>query len=282
MGRGLRPRKMFGQHFLIDGNLMRLLVESANLVPENRILEIGGATGGLTDLLAASVNPVFVVEIDRDLALVLKERFADHHHVTLLHADVLQNKHTLHQEVSTWLVNGDGQRHRPIKMVANLPYEVATLVVMNLVIDYPMVERLCFTVQWEVGQRITAEPDTKDYGPLSIISQTLCDVETIARVPSTAFWPRPKIDSSILRMVRKVCVFDSREELEAFVTVVRRCFEHRRKTLRSALGYFLDRPVIDAVCHDFDGRRRPQTLSVQEWVSLSKLTTQQAYLDREV
>jgi len=99
----------------------------------------------------------------------------------------------------------------------------------------------------------------------------LSDVETVARVPSTAFWPRPKIDSAILRLTRKPSPFETHAAQDSFVTVVRRCFEHRRKTLRGAMSYFLDGETCQRVCQVFDGQRRPQTLSAQEWVSLSRL-----------
>ncbi len=270
---GMHPRKMFGQNFLIDGNLMRLLVKSADITPDDRVLEVGGATGGLTDLLAKLSTSLYVVEIDRELAVVLKERFEHCAHMTILNADVLHQKHTLHETVGDWVKDEQGIKPRPVKLVANLPYEVATLIVMNLIIDYPMVSRLCFTVQLEVGQRISASMNTKEYGPLSIIAQTLCDVETVARVPSSAFWPRPKIDSAIMRLTRKPSPFTTREQQDSFVTVVRRSFEHRRKTLRSAMSYFLASEVCEQICQAFDGQRRPQTLSAEEWVSLSRLVS---------
>ncbi len=270
-GIGMHPRKMFGQNFLIDGNLMRLLVKSADISPGDRVLEVGGATGGLTDLLAKLSTSLYVVEIDRDLAVVLKERFAHCEHLTILNADALHQKHLLHGPVGAWVSGESGSGDRPVKLVANLPYEVATLIVMNLLIDYPMVSRLCFTVQLEVGQRIAAMVNTKAYGPLSIIAQTLAEVEMVARVPASAFWPRPKIDSAIMRLTRKPSPFAMREQQDTFVRVVRRAFEHRRKTLRSAISYYLDKDICERICQDFDGQCRPQTLSAEEWVSLSRL-----------
>ncbi len=296
---GLRPRKRYGQHFLIDGNLMRRLAAAAELTPNDVVLEVGGGTGGLTDLLLGRVAHVVCVEIDPYLNAVLGDRFREpirSGQLTLVGGDVLASKHHLSSPVVEAIRAGlgaKGQSYAPTarcaKLVANLPFSVATPLVMNLLVDYPEVRRLVFTVQAEVGQRIAAGPGTKAYGPLSILTQGLCRTETIARVPCQAFWPRPAVDSVMMRLdvlpTGPTSSLDSleqrwallspllsdREALRRFASFVRATFDHRRKTLRAALGYVLDRRQRDRICRRFDCARRPEALSLQEWPAIFEM-----------
>jgi 16S rRNA (adenine1518-N6/adenine1519-N6)-dimethyltransferase len=158
-----------------------------------------------------------------------------------------------------------------VKLVANLPYQVATPLVLNLLVGYPQVRRLCFTVQAEVGERITAGPNSKAYGPLSIVSQALCSVQTVARLPAQTFWPQPSVASVMIRMDVGESPFADRNEVRRFSALVRSTFDHRRKTLRSALGYVLDQGVRDRVCERFDAKRRPESLGVPEWLDVFRI-----------
>lgn len=265
---GLRLRKRLGQHFLIDGNLMRRLVASAELDPLDLVLEVGGGTGGLTDLIAGRVQQLICVEIDRGLHGVLQERFGEKTGVTLIHGDILESKHRIMPEVAQAIRSYEGGASGSVKLVANLPFQVATPLVMNLLVDHPQVRRLCFTVQEEVGARITSEPGCKAYGPLSIISQALCSIQTVAGLPSHTFWPRPSVDSVMIRMDVREPPFENREELRRFVSLVRGTFDHRRKTIRSALGYVTDDAHRERVCRRFDAMRRPESFSVEEWLEI--------------
>lgn len=265
---GIHPRKRFGQHFLIDGNIMRRLVERAEISPEDVVLEVGGGTGGLTDLLVTRAARVICVEIDRNLFTLLADRFENEPRVTLIAGDVLERKHRLSQTVSDAIRACAASDGGALKLVANLPYQAATPLVMNLLIDYPEVRRLCFMVQAEVGERITASPGGRDYGPLSIIGQSLCRIETIGRVPPQAFWPRPDIASAMIRMDVGDPPFATRDDVGRFATFVRTVFEHRRKTLRSALSYAVDKPACDRIASRFDPSQRPETFTVNEWIRI--------------
>jgi 16S rRNA (adenine1518-N6/adenine1519-N6)-dimethyltransferase len=265
---GLRPRKRLGQHFLIDGNLMRRLVASAELESTDFVLEVGAGTGGLTDLLGRRVQRVLCVEIDQRLAAILEDRFREAPHVKVLAGDVLDGKHRLMPEVASAIRAHEQKVTGGAKLVANLPYRVATPLVMNLLLDYPEVRRLCFTVQAEVADRITASPNCKAYGPLSVLCQVLCKVQAVATVPPTAFWPRPTVESAMIRMDVGTSPFEAREELRGFASLIRATFDHRRKTLRSALGYVLDEAHRDQVCRCFDATRRPESFSIREWLGI--------------
>jgi 16S rRNA (adenine1518-N6/adenine1519-N6)-dimethyltransferase len=272
---GIRPRKKHGQHFLIDGNLMRRLAAAAEIAPTDVVLEVGPGTGGLTDLLLERAGRVIAVEIDRGLHDILRDRFAAamaDRRLQLLHADVLEGKHHFVPEFAALLVQlAEGAAPGRVLLVANLPYGVATPVVMNLLVDYPWVKRLVFTVQAEVGDRFDAEPGTRAYGPLSILARLLCDIRVVARVPAQAFWPQPEVESVMLRLdVRGDApeTLRGRGGVHGFAGLLRRTFDHRRKTLRSALAYAVERDVRDRICAAIDGARRPESLTPAEWLEL--------------
>ncbi len=265
---GLRPRKRLGQHFLIDGNLMRRLVDCAELDPLDLVLEVGGGTGGLTDLIAGRVQRLICVEIDQALHGVLQERFRGKTGVTLIQGDILESKHRVMPDVDQAIVSHDAGPTGCVKLVANLPYQIATPLVMNLLMDYPQVRRLCFTVQAEVGERIMSGPSCKAYGPLSIISQLLCSIQRVARLAPDNFWPRPAVDSVMIRMDVGEPPFSNRDELRRFTSLLRGTFDHRRKTLRSALKYVIENADRSRICQRFDATRRPESFTVEEWVEI--------------
>ncbi len=271
---GVRPRRRFGQHFLVDGNLMRRLVEFAELEPGDCVLEVGPGTGGLTDLLIPRVRRVIAVEIDKTLHGLLVERFAEAQNLTLILGDVLDGKHHLMPSVAGAIVERgasptpSGGEEGGTKLVANLPYQVATPLLMNLLVDYPQVRRMCFTVQAEVGERLTAAPGSKDYGPLSIVCQSLCTIATIARIGPQCFWPVPRVDSVMLRLDVRERSLIPRDELPAFVEFVRLVFEHRRKQLRTALTYLCGERVLAGLQDRFDLTRRAEELTISEWLPL--------------
>lgn len=274
---GAKPRKRLGQHFLIDGNLMRRLADEAAITPDDLVLEVGSGTGGLTDLLVARARRLVCVEIDRDMFDILSGRMVDIRatrggttDVTLLYTDVLASKHRLATDVDRILRGFDTPTSGRgcVKLVANLPYQIATPLVMNLLIDYPQVRRLCFTVQAEVAERITSGPNCKAYGPLSIVSQALCAVDVLAKIPPQAFWPAPAVDSVMIRMRVGELPFSNREALRQFASLVRGVFEHRRKTLRSALRYVLDEATCKRVCDQVDVSRRAESFTIDEWLGI--------------
>jgi 16S rRNA (adenine1518-N6/adenine1519-N6)-dimethyltransferase len=271
--RGIRPRKRLGQHFLIDGNLMRRLADSAELNTHDLVIEVGAGTGGLTDLLAARAGRVLAVELDRALADILEDRFRDASNVAVIRGDILEQKHRIMADAAEKIRQGPVTMEGTVKLVANLPYQVATPLLMNLLIDFPEVRRLCFAVQLEVGSRITAGPGTKAYGPLSILSQALCSVRVLAKLPARVFWPRPAVDSIMIRMDVGPPLLADRAEVVRFATLLRQTFDHRRKTLRSALAYAVDEEAHARVCGSLDATRRPESFTVDEWLDICRTAT---------
>lgn len=286
--RGLRPRKRFGQNFLIDGNLMRRLAESSQAGPGDVVLEVGGGTGGLTELLLGRGANVVCVEIDRDLAKLLRMRFAGQDRFELIEGDALNGKNSLNPALLAALARAtSGAESIPgeaaasgaaeagsrtstgcAMLVANLPYQIATPLVTNLLLEAPGIRRLCFTVQAEVGDRILASAGGRDYGPVSVLMQLCCSMSLIARVPASAFWPAPQVESVMLQADVREPPLPEGTSLKEFSRFVRGAFEHRRKTLKSALRYILSAEEVARLAERFDLGRRAESLDVQEWVQL--------------
>ncbi|MFH0981254.1 MAG: 16S rRNA (adenine(1518)-N(6)/adenine(1519)-N(6))-dimethyltransferase RsmA [Planctomycetota bacterium] len=265
---GVSPRKRFGQHFLIDGNLMRRLAASAALTGDDTILEIGPGTGGLTDLLVARAKRVIAVEIDAAMQAILQERFAGRTNFELVAGDVLANRNRIADGVLSALRTLSAADREHLKLVANLPYGVAAPALVNLLLcDTPPV-LYGFTVQKEVADRLAASPRTKDYGPLSILFQSRCAIQPLAVVPPTAFWPEPQVTSTMLRITAAEKPLYDGGAPGAFMEQVRAGFAYRRKTLRFNLRRHLGAEVTDALEPHFDFDRRAEELSVAEWVAL--------------
>ncbi len=268
---GLRPTKRFGQHFLIDGNLMRKLVASAEIRPGDVVLEVGCGTGSLTKELAALAGKVIAVEIDKGLAAVARNMLAECDNVVLIHGDVLEGKHDVDPEVLRLLRDSRRESGGRCLLVANLPYQIASPLVIDLLINDLELCRLCFTVQKEVGDKLLAGPGDKDYGPLSIIVQALTEISRIAAVPPQAFWPRPAVNSLMLRLDPSLERRGAIRHVGLFARLVRESFLHRRKTLAhnlaSACGHDVARKVLADI--GLDPRDRPEQIAPPQWVGLA-------------
>ncbi|TWT41795.1 Ribosomal RNA adenine dimethylase [Phycisphaerae bacterium RAS1] len=240
---GLSPQHRFGQNFLIDLNLMRKLVAAAELSPDDVVLEVGPGTGSLTELLLDSGARVLSVEIDRGLQAILRARLGDHSRFTLLQGDALAAKTRVNPQITQILAAQPPGRAGAYKLVANLPYQIATPLLMDLLYGRPRFERLCCTIQREVGERLSAAPSTDAYGPVSVIVQSLARIEPIAILPPTVFWPRPEVESIMLTLRPLPDHQIEVDDVPAFVALVRGAFQQRRKMLRRLLA---DRDELSA------------------------------------
>ncbi len=249
---GIHLKARHGQNFLTDLNLLRLLAETAEVSQDDVVLEVGTGTGALTALIAERAAAVVSVEIDPQLHQLASEELIDFDNVTLLQHDALEGKHTLDPEmmaaIAARLTEQPGRR---FKLVANLPYSVATPLIANLLAGSLVPETMTVTIQRELAERIVAQPGTKDYGALSVWVQSQCHVQLVRLMPPEAFWPRPKVTSAIVQIrldsERREKIVD-REFFHAFL---RTLFLHRRKSLRAAVlsGWktALDKPAVDAI-----------------------------------
>lgn len=274
---GLEPDKRHGQNFLIDLNLLELLVRTADVGPNDVVLEVGTGTASLTTRLAERAAAVVTVEIDEHLHLLASEELIDFTNVTLLHQDALRNKNNLHPNV----LNAVRERlaespERQFKLAANLPYNVATPILSNLLSTDITPVSMTATIQKELAERIVAPPRTKDYSALSIWMQALCDVEIVRIMPPDVFWPRPKVESAIMHIVPRPEKRAKIPDLAYFHEFVRSLFFHRRKFLRSVLIAAhkdrLSKSDIDAVMaeHRFDANTRAEELDVPTILALGE------------
>ncbi|MEQ1824366.1 MAG: 16S rRNA (adenine(1518)-N(6)/adenine(1519)-N(6))-dimethyltransferase RsmA [Pirellula sp.] len=276
---GLQPKTKYGQNFLIDLNLLDILLNGADIQKEDVILEVGTGVGSLTKRMAPLAGEVLTVEIDRDLqALAAKElRGADN--VTMLCYDALRNKNNLRPElIEAIRASMSKLPGASFKLVANLPYNVATPIISNLLTIDPVPVRMVVTIQKELAQRIVAEPNCKDYSALSIWMQSLCDCEILRILPPSVFWPSPKVDSAIIRITPNAEKRARIVDLNYYHTHLRALFFHRRKFLRSQLFTAtqddLTKTEIDAVLASlkFEPNLRAEQLSVEQIIQLLDAT----------
>jgi len=260
---GSEPRHRFGQNFMIDQNLVRLVADAGNVAPGDVVIEVGPGTGTLTEELLSRGGEVVAVEIDRDLAAALRERFASNPHFKLIQGDALAGKHGINEELRNHLA-AVSRTARPVKLVANLPYNIASPLVIDLLIEG--VGLLAFTVQKEVADRLRAAAGTDAYGPLTAMAQLLARVEVLRTLPPQAFWPAPKIDSALVRMTRDDRLGPDARDVSRFV---HQLFSFRRKTLRRALAQAgHDNVETLFAAQQIDPKCRPEVLSPQQLLSL--------------
>jgi 16S rRNA (adenine1518-N6/adenine1519-N6)-dimethyltransferase len=249
---GITPATRHGQNFLIDLNLHRLLIDSAELTKEDVVLEIGTGTGALTTEMAKRAGGVVTVEIDSHLYELASEELLEYPHVTMLNFDALHNKNAFDPRVMDAV--GEKLAELPnsrFKLVANLPYNIATPVLSNLLLCPHVPHMMVATIQKELGDRIVAKPWTKDYGALSVWMQSQAHAEIVRIMPPTVFWPMPKVDSAIVKIVTDFEKRAAIPDLKYFHQFVKMIFIHRRKFLRAnivaAMKGHLEKSDIDEV-----------------------------------
>jgi 16S rRNA (adenine1518-N6/adenine1519-N6)-dimethyltransferase len=272
---GLLPQIRFGQNFLIDLNLIDLIMRSADLTTKDVVLEIGTGMGSLTTKMALFAGSVITVEIDPMLAQLAQQELAPYSNVTMVQRDALRNKNNLDEEVleavRSKMRQVPGSR---FKLVANLPYNVATPIISNLLQVDPLVDKMVVTIQKELAERIAAKPKTKDYSALSIWIQSQCEVEIVRTMPPDVFWPRPKVDSAILSITPNAQLRSRIVDLEYFHQTVRALFFHRRKFLRgvvvSAMKDKLTKENVDQVLSEagLDATSRAEEMPIEQIIDL--------------
>jgi 16S rRNA (adenine1518-N6/adenine1519-N6)-dimethyltransferase len=296
---GVSPNRRLGQHFLVDLNLMRLLVDSADPGPQDVVLEVGCGTGSLTEALTERAGVVVAVELDPTLAAIAKLRLTmppessaedlarsdavrrspgcpDGHttNVQIVNADVLSGKGMLNPEVVEALVRARTGQGR-LLLVSNLPYDVASPVMAHLVKGPAVADAMFVTVQREVAERMAAGPGSRDYGTLSILLQATGQVEILRILKPGVFWPPPNVDSAMVRFTRDDRKCRQIKDMAALGNVVGLFMRHRRKMLRACLRG-LPAPMGDHdrwlrvfEQHSIDPTLRPGDLTPAQYVALA-------------
>ena len=260
---GSHPRHRFGQNFMIDQNLVRLVADAGDINPNDCVIEVGPGTGTLTEELLERAGKLIVVEIDRDLAAMLRNRLGGNPKFQLIEGDALAGKHHLNAELLGVIQNAN----QPVKLVANLPYNIASPLVIEMLIAG--VKLLAFTVQKEVAERIAAKPETGEYGPLTVMAQLLSRVEVLRTLPPQAFWPAPKIESSLVRLLHNNLLGENAGPFGRFMHTL---FSFRRKTLRKALLQAGIDADMTLSATGIDGTLRAEEFSPQELLALFDAT----------
>ncbi|QOJ14055.1 MAG: ribosomal RNA small subunit methyltransferase A [Planctomycetia bacterium] len=268
---GLAPRHRYGQNFLIDLNLMRKLPALAGVQPGDVVLEVGPGTGSLTELLLDAGARVVAVEIDFGLAGLLQQRLGGHPDFTLVVGDALDGKHALNPTMLEALAARQRQSPAALRLAANLPYQIATPLLIELLLCAdPRFDRLVCTIQREVGERFCAEPRRADYGPVSVVGQSLARVHVEATLPAAAFWPRPKVESAFVTFAPLSPDERDVRNPRDFASFVRLHFQQRRKTLRGAARSGPDADALPIACDrlGISTTARPEELSPAQWRAL--------------
>jgi len=256
----IHPRKKLGQSFLEDTNIIRRIVDLAEPVENQTIIEIGAGLGQMTEQLAEKAEKVIAIEIDPRLAEILRGRFSGNERVDVLEMDVLKYDFSL--------VCPEGK----IKVVGNIPYHISTPILFRLLEYRRSISTMILMFQKELADRIMASPGTKDYGLPSVMVASCARIDCPIKVPPTCFYPAPAVFSSVLR-------FTFRDDLQIpdesmFAQIVRAAFAQRRKTLWNNLRRTgLEESNVALILEEsqIDGKRRAETLSVDEFSRLTRV-----------
>jgi len=254
-----RPRKRFGQNFLIDQSIINHIIAAAELSSDEHVLEVGPGQGALTHKMLPLVDSLDLIEIDRDLAQHFIDREEANLHVHVGDALKLDWNQILKQ--------GD------YKLVANLPYNISSQVLFKMITHRNLISRMVLMFQKEVGDRLRAEPGSKEYGSLTVLCQLWFDISRVILVPPSAFRPPPKVMSEVLCFKRRQTPRVEVADDGFFRRVVKASFAQRRKTLRNCLcaaGFSAE--VVDVTAEEakIDMKRRGETLSITEFAHLAK------------
>ncbi len=266
------PRKRFGQHFLIDQNLIGAIVDGIDPQPTDAMVEIGPGLAALTQPLVERLGALTVIELDRDLAAQLRK----HPQLVVIESDVLnvdfkeilanvsiKSPFTAIKKDASGEVNSAAKK---LRIVGNLPYNISTPILFHLLDVASVVQDQHFMLQKEVIDRMVAQPSTGDYGRLSVMLQWRYEMANILFVPPTSFDPPPRVDSAIVRMIPHAT--PAAVDFALLEELVKVAFSQRRKILRNTLGHWLDER---GYAGSFDVARRAEEVSSAEFVALAQV-----------
>ncbi len=270
---GFSFQKKYGQNFLIDGNILDKIIESAQITKEDCVLEIGPGIGTMTQCLAEKAREVVAVEIDKNLIPILEETLSAYDNVTILNKDILK------VDINKIIEEKNGGE--PVKVVANLPYYITTPIIMSLFESHVPLKSVTVMVQKEVADRMQVGPGTKDYGALSLAVRYYAEPTVVVRVPASCFMPRPNVDSAVVRLT---CFEKPPVEVadEAYLfAIIRASFNQRRKTLANGLvnagNIGVDRGAVEKVLGEMGlpAMTRGETLTLEQFAELSNRLLQE-------
>ncbi|WP_207642028.1 16S rRNA (adenine(1518)-N(6)/adenine(1519)-N(6))-dimethyltransferase RsmA [Syntrophomonas zehnderi] len=265
----LYARKGMGQNFLLDQNIINKIAESADIEADDYIVEIGPGLGSLTQALAKRSQGVLAIDIDLRLKAVLEETLADYSNVEVVFQDILKT------DIENELIKAfELKEIKPYKVCANIPYNITTPIIFQLLKDCPHMQSAVLMMQKEVGNRILASPGNKDYGRLTVAVGCFAKIEHILNVSSNCFYPRPQVDSVVLKFTPNQNPDYLQIDEACFHKLLNTAFQQRRKTiLNICAGFFnQDKSVVKIKLQQLglDPNLRPENLSQQDYINLLK------------
>jgi 16S rRNA (adenine1518-N6/adenine1519-N6)-dimethyltransferase len=280
-GAGTTPNRRLGQNFLIDLNLMRLLVEAAHIQPQDVVMEVGTGTGSFTEAIAERAGRVVTVEYDSVLAVVARAQLKKFSNITLFNMDVLENKNAIQHEILEALRQARTEYPGRLLLVANLPYNVGSGVMANLISGPVTADAMYVTVQKEVAERMAAQPGHADYGTLSILMQATGKVHLLRKLPPSVFWPRPQVDSAMVTYERDEALAAQIHDMQIFKRIINLFMNHRRKMLKACIKFAEDElshvrhwpDVFAEAC--VEPHCRPEELTPRQYVNIANLCFEQ-------
>ena len=262
-------QKKFGQNFLVDSNVLENIIEKAGITEDDLVLEIGPGIGTMTQYLCESAREVVAIEIDETLIPILNYTLEDYDNVEIINDDALK---TDIEKIVKKKNSG-----KPIKVVANLPYYITTPIIMGLLEGKAPIESITIMVQKEVAERMQTGPGSKDYGALSLAVQYYADANILMTVPASCFMPRPKVDSSVI----KLDIYDKSPvnvcDEEMMFKIIRASFNQRRKTLVNGLKNASNLPFTKEEIEESieklgeDVRVRGEKLTLEQFAKLTNI-----------
>lgn len=264
---GIFAKKIFGQNFLVDDNILEGIVESAKVTNDDKIIEIGPGLGNLTHYLLQTGAKVIAFEIDNDMIDILNQRFPKQDNLEIINKDIL--KVNLEEFV----------KDKKVKIIANLPYYITTPIIFKLLEHRSNIESITIMIQKEVAERITAAPHSKDYGVLTINTNYLADVQKVINVPNTSFIPAPNVTSSVIQIVpnenkeKSLGIMDE----DIFKDLVKKAFSERRKKLSNSLSNTgikdMTKKEIDNIIESvgLSSNCRAEEVSIEDYVKIANI-----------
>ncbi len=253
------PKKYLGQNFLVDPNVREKIVSACDLKPEDIILEIGPGKGFLTKAIAPLVKKIIAVEKDPELAEELEQTFKNAN-VTIVEADILKYPFAQLPRAPFG-----------IKIISNLPYNIATAVIEKVILEQRHFNSFYFAIQREHARRLTAKPNSKEYGSFTCFVQYHAGIKKIFDIKNTAFRPIPKVRSSFMRMDFDAAFPYKTKDEETLFKIIRQAFFYRRKTLPNALGHWIEKKHLVSLLREIgiDPQLRPENLSLADYIKIS-------------
>ena len=280
-GAGTHPKHRLGQNFLIDLNLMRLLIQAAHLNKQDVVLEVGTGTGSFTQGIAEQCGQLITVEYDTALFNIAKTQLKKFDNITQFNVDVLENKNTIQREVLDAVQSAHNEFRGRFLLVANLPYNVGSSVMANLISGPVTADGMFVTIQKEVADRMAAAPGRAGYGTLSILMAATGSVRLIRKLPASVFWPRPQVESAMVSFQRDPEKVRQIHDMQTFREVINLFMGHRRKMLKACVKFA--KGNLEKVRHwtdvfekaVVDSHMRPEELTPKQYVNIANLCYEQ-------